>query len=34
LHIGVFQFEYGIHRGRVGGPRIPGLFRIVINVCN
>ena len=34
LHGGVFQPERRIYRGRTGGPRIPGLIRIVINVCN
>ena len=32
LHSGLFQFEHGIHRGPAGGPRVPGLFRIVISV--
>lgn len=32
LHSGVFQFVHGIHRVPAGGPRVPGLFRIVINV--
>jgi hypothetical protein len=32
LHSGVFQFVHGIHRVPVGGPRVPGLFRVVINV--
>ena len=32
LYSGVFQFEHGIHCVPVGGPRVPGSFRIVINV--
>jgi hypothetical protein len=32
LHSGVFQFEDGIRCVPVGGPRVPGLFRIVINM--
>jgi hypothetical protein len=32
LHSGFCQFEHGIHRGPAGGPRVPGLFWIVINV--
>ena len=32
LHSGVFQFEHGVHPVPVGGPRVPGLLRIVINV--
>ena len=32
LHSGFCQFEHGIHRVRAGGPRVPGLFWIVINV--
>ena len=32
LHSGFFQFEYGVHRVPSGGPRVPGLLRIVINV--
>jgi hypothetical protein len=32
LHSGVFQFVHGVHPVPVGGPRVPGLSRIVINV--
>jgi hypothetical protein len=32
LHSGFCQFEHGVHRVRIGGPRVPGLLRIVINV--
>jgi hypothetical protein len=32
LHSGFFQFEHGVHCVPVGGPRVPGLLRIVINV--
>jgi hypothetical protein len=32
LHNGVFLFEHGVHPVPVGGPRVPGLLRIVINV--
>ena len=32
LHSGFCQFEHGVHRVPVGGPRVPGLLRIVINV--
>ncbi len=32
LHSGFFHFEGGIHCVHVGGPRVPGSLRIVINV--
>ena len=32
LHSGFFQFEHGIICVPGGGPRVPGLFRIEINV--
>ena len=32
LHSGFFHFEHGVHRVPVGGPRVPGLLQIVINV--
>ena len=32
LHSGFFQFVHGVHPVPVGGPRVPGLLRIVINV--
>jgi hypothetical protein len=32
LHTGFPQFERGVRPGPVGGPRVPGLLRIVINV--
>jgi hypothetical protein len=32
LHNGFCQFVHGIHRVPAGGPRVPGLFWIVINV--
>lgn len=32
LHNGFCQFEHGVHSVPAGRPRVPGLFRIVINM--
>jgi hypothetical protein len=32
VYSGFCQFEHGVHSVPAGGPRVPGLFGIVINV--